>query len=69
MLIYNNAGKVGDKAKIVELDENCVARRKYQVNRIVLTVWMIIEFRIVKISFVFISFSMQMSEDFSRSKK
>ena len=38
---FNNGEKIGGQGTIVEIDETCVSRRKYQVGRIVPTVWMV----------------------------
>ena len=41
MILYSIDHKIGGVGEIVEIDETCVARRKYQVGRIVPTVWML----------------------------
>lgn len=41
MILYTRDQKIGGVGQIVEIDETCVARRKYQVGRIVPTVWML----------------------------
>lgn len=41
LILYNNGNKIGGLNTICEIDETCVARRKYQVGRIIPTVWLV----------------------------